>query len=110
MYYSPKELRELLKESEWFKAKKKRSGNNEWKAADYLQSCSYCTLYSIGYCFFSKNLLIGENVKIKIIEIREAEVEVPDVKTYDEAERMAVKSIKAGDVALQLVGYTSLIR
>ena len=28
-YYSPKELRELLKESEWFKAKKKRSGNNE---------------------------------------------------------------------------------
>lgn len=49
-------------------------------------------------------------MKIKIIEIREAEVEVPDVKTYDEAERMAVKSIKAGDVALQLVGYTSLIR
>ena len=25
MYYSPKELRELLKESEWFKAKKGRS-------------------------------------------------------------------------------------
>ena len=33
-------------------------------------------------------------MKIKIIEIREAEVEVPDVKTYDEAERMAVKLLK----------------
>lgn len=49
-------------------------------------------------------------MKIKIIEIREAEVEVPNAKSYEEAERMAVKAVEAGDVALQLVGYTSLIR
>lgn len=49
-------------------------------------------------------------MEIRVIEIREAQVEVKDAKTYDEAERMAIKSIENGETVMQHVGYTSFIK
>lgn len=49
-------------------------------------------------------------MKIRVVEIREVEVDIKNAKTYSEAEEKAIKAIKNGEVILQHVGYSSFIK
>lgn len=48
-------------------------------------------------------------MKIKVIETREVCIEVKDVKSYTDAEQIAVKAVANGEVQTERTGFAAYI-